>query len=93
MASVWGSQGSRLLDLQGRACRSSAHAGADGPSQTAFERLLHAQNDLDLFSEEYVARAGRLAGYIPQALGHLARVRTVIRFEGTASNRQERHEG
>jgi GH15 family glucan-1,4-alpha-glucosidase len=60
-------------------------------AEKIFEALLHARNDLGLLAEEYDSRAGRLAGNFPQALSHLALVRTALRFEERASNRGEGH--
>jgi GH15 family glucan-1,4-alpha-glucosidase len=60
-------------------------------AEKTFEALLHARNDLGLLAEEYDSRAGRLAGNFPQALSHLALVRTALRFDERASNRGEGH--
>jgi GH15 family glucan-1,4-alpha-glucosidase len=45
-----------------------------------FERVLAVANDLGLLAEEYDVRAKRLAGNFPQALSHVALVRTAMRF-------------
>jgi GH15 family glucan-1,4-alpha-glucosidase len=45
-----------------------------------FERILAVANDLGLLAEEYDVRAKRLAGNFPQALSHVALVRTALRF-------------
>jgi GH15 family glucan-1,4-alpha-glucosidase len=43
-----------------------------------FERLVGLCNDLGLISEEYDAKAGRLAGNFPQAFSHVALVSTAM---------------
>jgi GH15 family glucan-1,4-alpha-glucosidase len=52
-----------------------------------FERVLAVANDLGLLAEEYDARTKRLAGNFPQALSHLALVRTALRFSGSITER------
>jgi GH15 family glucan-1,4-alpha-glucosidase len=66
--------------------------GRTSEAENTFQRLLDAANDLGLLSEEYDMRAGRLAGNFPQALSHLALVRTALRFGANASDRGEEHE-
>jgi GH15 family glucan-1,4-alpha-glucosidase len=48
--------------------------GRHEDARRLFERLLALRNDLDLLSEEYDAKAGRLVGNFPQAFSHLALV-------------------
>jgi GH15 family glucan-1,4-alpha-glucosidase len=66
--------------------------GRRAEAERTFQRLLDAANDLGLLSEEYDVHAGRLAGNFPQALSHLALVRTALRFSAKASDRGEEHE-
>jgi GH15 family glucan-1,4-alpha-glucosidase len=47
-----------------------------------FERVLSLCNDVGLLSEEWNARAGRMAGNFPQALSHLALINTALRLSG-----------
>jgi GH15 family glucan-1,4-alpha-glucosidase len=54
-----------------------------------FERVLAVANDLGLLAEEYDVRAKHLAGNFPQALSHLAVVRTALRFSGRITERGE----
>lgn len=63
--------------------------GRRAEADRTFERLLTAANDLGLPSEEYDVGAGRLSGNFPQALSHLAVVRTALRFDDQASDRGE----
>lgn len=58
----------------------------DAARQT-IERVLAVSNDLGLLAEEYDVEAKRLAGNFPQALSHLALVRTVLRFSGAVTER------
>jgi hypothetical protein len=51
----------------------------DAARQT-FERMLSVRNELGLLSEEYNVKARHLAGNFPQALSHLALVRTALRL-------------
>jgi GH15 family glucan-1,4-alpha-glucosidase len=51
----------------------------DAARQT-FERVLSVRNELGLLSEEYNVKARHLAGNFPQALSHLALVRTALRL-------------
>jgi GH15 family glucan-1,4-alpha-glucosidase len=52
-----------------------------------FERVLAVANDLGLLAEEYDVRAKRLAGNFPQALSHVALVRTALRFSAQSTER------
>lgn len=61
-------------------------------AERTFQRLLDAANDLGLLSEEYDVHAGRLAGNFPQALSHLALVRTALRFDEKVSDLAEGHD-
>src|SRR5581483_8959358 len=54
--------------------------GRRDAARKIFERVLAATNDLGLLAEEYDTRAKRLAGNFPQALSHVALVRTALRF-------------
>jgi GH15 family glucan-1,4-alpha-glucosidase len=56
-------------------------------AESTFQAILEARNDLGLLAEEYDTRARRLVGNFPQALSHLSLVRTALRFEESASNR------
>ena len=56
-------------------------------ARKTFERVLEAANDLGLLAEEYDIRTKRLAGNFPQALSHLALVRTALRFSGQITQR------
>jgi len=49
-------------------------------ARALFERVLAASNDLGLLAEQYDVTGGRLCGNFPQALSHLALVRTALRF-------------
>jgi GH15 family glucan-1,4-alpha-glucosidase len=53
-------------------------------ARKTFERMLSVSNDLGLLSEEYNVRARHLAGNFPQALSHLALVRTALQFTGSS---------
>jgi GH15 family glucan-1,4-alpha-glucosidase len=61
--------------------------GRHEAARKSFERMLAVANDLGLLAEEYDVRAGRLAGNFPQALSHLAVVRTALRFAGRTTER------
>jgi GH15 family glucan-1,4-alpha-glucosidase len=56
-------------------------------ARKTFERVLAVSNDLGLFAEEYDVRARRFTGNFPQALSHLAIVRTALRFSGAVTER------
>lgn len=56
-------------------------------ARKTFERVLAVANDLGLLAEEYDVRAKRLAGNFPQALSHVALVRTALRFSGRITER------
>ncbi|MFX1766947.1 glycoside hydrolase family 15 protein [Paraburkholderia sp. A1RI-2L] len=49
-----------------------------------FERVLAVANDLGLLAEEYDVHERRLAGNFPQALTHMAVVKTALLLSGTA---------
>jgi GH15 family glucan-1,4-alpha-glucosidase len=51
-----------------------AYSGRRKEAEALFERLIALRNDLDLLSEEYEPRSGRLIGNFPQAFSHLALV-------------------
>lgn len=54
--------------------------GRHEAARKIFERALAVANDLGLLAEEYDVRARRLAGNFPQAISHVALVRTALRF-------------
>jgi len=54
--------------------------GRTRDARELFERVLATSSDLGLLAEEYDTDAGRLCGNFPQALSHLAVVRTALRF-------------
>ncbi len=56
-------------------------------ARKSFERVLSVRNDLGLLAEEYDIRTKRLTGNFPQALSHLALVRTALRFSGAVIER------
>ena len=56
-------------------------------ARKTFERVLAISNDLGLLAEEYDARAKRFTGNFPQALSHLAVVRTALRLSGGVTER------
>jgi GH15 family glucan-1,4-alpha-glucosidase len=51
-----------------------AYSGRVQEAEGLFERLIALRNDLDLLSEEYEPKSGRLIGNFPQAFSHLALV-------------------
>jgi GH15 family glucan-1,4-alpha-glucosidase len=51
-----------------------AYSGRTREAEALFERLIALRNDLDLLSEEYEPKTGRLIGNFPQAFSHLALV-------------------
>jgi GH15 family glucan-1,4-alpha-glucosidase len=51
-----------------------AYSGRRHEAEALFERLIALRNDLDLLSEEYEPKSGRLIGNFPQAFSHLALV-------------------
>jgi GH15 family glucan-1,4-alpha-glucosidase len=69
--------------------------GRHDDARRTFERVLSARNDLGLLSEEYDVRARQLAGNFPQALSHIALVRTALRLSGSfsehAKKRPQKH--
>lgn len=56
-------------------------------ARKSFERVLAVRNDLGLLAEEYDVRAKRFAGNFPQALSHVALIRTALRFSGAVTER------
>ncbi|MCU1472947.1 glycoside hydrolase family 15 protein, partial [Amnibacterium sp.] len=64
-----------------------ARSGRVGDAKAMMDRLLAASSDLGLLSEEYDTRDRRQAGNTPQALSHLALIRTA-----DAIGRAEREE-
>jgi GH15 family glucan-1,4-alpha-glucosidase len=58
-------------------------------ARKSFERVLAVANDLGLLAEEYDVNAKRFTGNFPQALSHLALVRTALRFSGVVTERGE----
>jgi len=58
-------------------------------ARKVFERVLAVANGLGLLAEEYDVRAKRLAGNFPQALSHVALVRTALRFSAPITERGE----
>jgi GH15 family glucan-1,4-alpha-glucosidase len=56
-------------------------------ARKSIERVLAVANDLGLLSEEYDIKGSRLTGNFPQALSHLAIVRSALRFSGMATER------
>jgi GH15 family glucan-1,4-alpha-glucosidase len=65
--------------------------GRRDDARRTFERVLSVRNDLGLLSEEYNVRARQLAGNFPQALSHLALVRTALRLSGAFKEHAEEH--
>jgi GH15 family glucan-1,4-alpha-glucosidase len=61
--------------------------GRRDAARKSIERVLATANDLGLLAEEYDVRARRFAGNFPQALSHLALVRTALRFSGAVTER------
>ncbi|PRY70178.1 GH15 family glucan-1,4-alpha-glucosidase [Glaciihabitans tibetensis] len=59
-----------------------ARSGRLGDATALMDRLLGFANDLGLLSEEYDASTGRAVGNVPQALSHLALVRTADAIRG-----------
>lgn len=53
-----------------------AMAGHEDEGRVVFERLIALANDVGLLSEEYDHRRRRLVGNFPQALSHIALVRS-----------------
>ena len=60
--------------------------GRHDAARRTFERVLSVRNDLGLLSEEYDINAKHLAGNFPQALTHLALVRTALRLSGSLTH-------
>lgn len=56
-------------------------------ARKSIESVLAVSNDLGLFAEEYDVRAKRFSGNFPQALSHLALVRSALRFSGAVTER------
>lgn len=65
--------------------------GRRGAARKTFERVLAVRNDLGLLAEEYDVRAKRFTGNFPQALSHLAVVRTALRLSGAVTERGSVH--
>jgi GH15 family glucan-1,4-alpha-glucosidase len=61
--------------------------GRRDAARKSFERVLAVRNDLGLLAEEYDVKAKRLAGNFPQALSHVAFIRTALRFSGAVTGR------
>jgi GH15 family glucan-1,4-alpha-glucosidase len=61
--------------------------GRHDAARASFELVLGVRNDLGLLAEEYDVRAGRLCGNFPQALSHLALIRTGLTLSGPTLNR------
>ncbi|PVX61395.1 glycoside hydrolase family 15 protein [Paraburkholderia unamae] len=57
--------------------------GDESDARAQFERVLAVANDVGLFAEEYDVRARTLAGNFPQALSHLAVVKTALLLSGS----------
>ncbi len=62
-------------------CQSLQGRGDD--ARRTFEKVLAVSNDLGLLSEEYDVKGRHLSGNFPQALTHLAVVRTALRLSGS----------
>ena len=60
--------------------------GRTDDARERFERVLSTANDLGLLAEEYDTTRERLCGNFPQALSHLALVRTALRFDNRRSD-------
>ncbi|SDE45042.1 glycoside hydrolase family 15 protein [Paraburkholderia lycopersici] len=58
--------------------------GDEDAAREQFERVLAVANDVGLLAEEYDVRTGTLAGNFPQALSHLAVVKTALLLSGSA---------
>lgn len=56
-------------------------------ARATFERVLAVSNDLGLLPEEYDVRAKHFTGNFPQALSHVALIRTALRFTGKVTER------
>ncbi|HEX3867087.1 MAG TPA: glycoside hydrolase family 15 protein [Gemmatimonadaceae bacterium] len=56
--------------------------GRTDDARALFDRVLNVSNDLGLLAEQYDVVGGRLCGNFPQALSHLAVVRTALGFGG-----------
>ncbi len=67
--------------------------GRHDQARRTFEKVLSASNDLGLLAEEYDVKGRHLAGNFPQALTHLAVVRTALRLSGslTQDANEQRH--
>ncbi|MGH9572460.1 MAG: glycoside hydrolase family 15 protein [Candidatus Acidiferrales bacterium] len=68
--------------------------GREDMARQILKRLLAAQNDVGLLSEEYDPRNGRFLGNFPQALTHVALVNTIINLHtqhGPARQRSGSH--
>ncbi len=56
--------------------------GRKADATAMFERLLALRNDVGLLSEEYDPVAKRMVGNFPQALSHIALIRTAFAMSG-----------
>ncbi len=63
--------------------------GRMAEADALLHRLLALRNDLGLLSEEYDTKAARQVGNFPQALSHLALVRTVLSQDARAPLREQ----
>lgn len=80
-----GKPGSGIWETRGRARHYTLSLRGDEDEAIAqFERVLAVANDVGLLAEEYDVRNGRLAGNFPQALSHLAVVKTAMLLSGSA---------
>ena len=61
--------------------------GRHEAARQSIEHVLASANDLGLLAEEYDVKASRLTGNFPQALSHLAVVRSALRFSGVVTER------
>lgn len=61
--------------------------GRPEAARKTFDRVLAVSNDLGLLAEEYDVNAKRFTGNFPQALSHVALLRTALRFSGDATER------
>ncbi|TDQ97433.1 glycosyl hydrolase family 15 [Paraburkholderia silvatlantica] len=80
-----GKPGSGIWETRGRARHYTLSLRGDEDEAIAqFERVFAVANDVGLLAEEYDVRNGRLAGNFPQALSHLAVVKTAMLLSGSA---------
>jgi len=62
-----------------------AHQGRHARARALFERATACANDLDLFAEEYDARAGEMLGNFPQGLTHLAYISAALALNASGT--------